>query len=174
MNYIDSCTDSIIKLILQGLSIIDFEEDEEGEDWGHAISAGCCLQKLALLIGNNVMQPVFTYVSENIVQTNWKQKYAALIALGSITEGPEKQQFVDVIMPTLTNLLLMFKDPNSNVRQAISWVFSRICEHHADVIMTQEVSNLVIPVLQEALKDKLRISNQCCAAFEKLAQACAP
>jgi hypothetical protein len=28
----------------------------------------------------------------------------------------------------------MFKDKNAKVREAISWVMSRICEHHADVL----------------------------------------
>ena len=90
MNYVDSCKESLIQMILQGLMVINFEEDEEEEDWGHFISSGYCLQKLAVLIGNDVMQPVVNYVAANISANNWRQKYAALIALGSMTEGPEK------------------------------------------------------------------------------------
>jgi len=56
------------------------------------------------------------------------------MALGSITEGPEKQKFLGVILHALQNLLAMFKDSNGKVREAISWVMSRICEHHADVL----------------------------------------
>jgi len=66
MNYIASSKDSLIPLILRGLLVINFEEDEDGEDWGHAISAGCCLQKLAVLIGSDVMQPVIDYVAANL------------------------------------------------------------------------------------------------------------
>jgi len=43
MNYVDSCKENLIPMILNGLLVINFEEDEEEEDWGHAISAGCCL-----------------------------------------------------------------------------------------------------------------------------------
>jgi len=68
----------------------------------------------------------------------------------------------------------MFKDPHAKVREAISWVMSRICEHHADVATGPQVAPQVLPVLKDALKDKPRISNQCCAAFEKLATACQP
>ena len=105
MNYVSRSKDSLIPLILRGLLVINFEEDEDGEDWGHAISAGCCLQKLALLIGSEVMQPVIDYVAANLSTNTWQQKYAALIALGSITEGPEKQHFLDVIVPTFPSLL---------------------------------------------------------------------
>lgn len=127
-----------------------------------------------MLTGNDVVQPVVNYVAANVESADWKRKYAALIALGSITEGPGKQNFLDIVLPTLPRLLEMFKDPSPKVREAISWVTSRICEHHADVVKGPQVADQVLPILKEALKDKPRISNQCCAAFEKLSAACHP
>jgi hypothetical protein len=47
------------------------------------------------------MEPVIRFVSENITSTNWKQRYSALLALGAIVEGPEKMQFMQVILPGL-------------------------------------------------------------------------
>jgi hypothetical protein len=35
-------------------------------------------------------------------------RYAALIALGAIIEGPERQQFKEILLPGLENLLKMF------------------------------------------------------------------
>jgi hypothetical protein len=32
----------------------------------------------------------------------------------------------------------MFKDPSRKVREAIAWVMSRICEHHADVLLNPQ------------------------------------
>jgi hypothetical protein len=29
----------------------------------------------------------------------------------------------------------MYQDQNGKVREAISWVMSRICEHHAEVLL---------------------------------------
>ena len=34
---------------------VNFEEDEDEDDWGHAVAAGICLQHLAPLIKNDVM-----------------------------------------------------------------------------------------------------------------------
>jgi len=42
-NYIESCKDLLLVMVLQGLTIINFEEDEEDDEWGHALSAACCL-----------------------------------------------------------------------------------------------------------------------------------
>jgi hypothetical protein len=51
------------------------------------------------------MERVIGFASTNIISANWKEKYAALVALGSITDGPEKQRFLDVIMQALPGLL---------------------------------------------------------------------
>ena len=53
---------------------------------------------MSLLLGNHVLQPVVQFVTANITQEDWKNKYASLMALGSITEGPEKQMFLEVIV----------------------------------------------------------------------------
>lgn len=98
------------------------------------MSAGCCLQKVALLIKNDVMELVFPFVSENLHKPDWKMRYSALIALGAIIEGPDKIKFKEVLVPGLENLLKMFQDTSSKVRESISWVVSKICEHHADVV----------------------------------------
>ena len=43
VNYIKGCADSLIDLILKGLAIITFDEDDDNEDWGHSLSAAFCL-----------------------------------------------------------------------------------------------------------------------------------
>lgn len=93
-NYVSSCAPSLINMILHGLMVINFEEDEDEDDWGHSVSAGCCLQALALLLKTEVLQPVIDFVAPNLTKDQvWKNKYAALIALGSICNGPDKDQF---------------------------------------------------------------------------------
>lgn len=92
------------------------------------------------MIGNAVLDPVLQFVAANITSPEWKKRYSALLSLGAITEGPDKSKYMDVIIPGLANLINMFQDPNAKVREAISWVMSRICEHHADVIANVQVS----------------------------------
>ena len=42
-NYIETCKDQLVIMVLGGLMIINFEEDEDDDEWGHALSAACCL-----------------------------------------------------------------------------------------------------------------------------------
>ena len=77
--------------------IINFEDDDDDDEQGHMMASAITLQKLSILLGNEVMDPVINYVAANIVQPNWKQRYSALIALGSITEGPDKHKFAQTI-----------------------------------------------------------------------------
>jgi hypothetical protein len=68
----------------------------------------------------------------------------------------------------------MYQDQNGKVREAISWVMSRICEHHAEVLLAP---NTIDQFLRNALlgtKDKPRVSNLCCQGLEKLAQSVEP
>jgi importin subunit beta-1 len=53
-------------MVLTGLQMITFEEDEDDDEWGHALSAACCLQKLSILLGNHVLAPVVQFVAANI------------------------------------------------------------------------------------------------------------
>jgi hypothetical protein len=131
--YVAGCKAQLLSQVNQGLLNITFEEDQDDDEWGHALSAACCLQKLAQLLKNEVIVEVVAFVTQHITQESWKNKYAALMALGSITEGPERGQFQQVIVGAFQNLLNMFADPSAKVREAISWVMCRISEHHADI-----------------------------------------
>lgn len=67
----------------------------------------------------------------------------------------------------------MYQEPHSKVREAVSWLMGRICEHHSGVVSNQQTAEAFIPRLIEGIKDKPRISGQCCDAFQKLAHSCA-
>lgn len=123
MGYINRCYENLLDLILEGLCIINFDENDDDEDWGHALSAACCLQKLSVLIKNNVLEKVVAFASNNIQQPSWKQIYASLISLGSITDGPDKSRFTEVFVQALPSLLLIFDNQNKKVREALSWLF---------------------------------------------------
>lgn len=101
-------------------------------------------------------------------------RYSALISLGAITEGPDKQQFMNIIIPGLQKLIDMFQDSHVKVREAISWVISRICEYHSDVISHSQVIPLILPVMINSLKDRARVSNHICRALEYMAYSLAP
>lgn len=96
------------------------------------------------------------------------------MALGSITEGPPKQQFGEVIVGTAPILLDLFKDQSTKVREANAWVLSRICDNHSDVLLEPNTLKNFMYQILVALKDQPKISFHCCGALEKLAVTCEP
>lgn len=53
----------------------------------------------------------------------------------------------------------MYKDPSIKVRQAISWMMSKVCENHADVMtQTPELTSLFVETLITSLEDRPKIS----------------
>jgi hypothetical protein len=122
-----------------------------------------------------VIQPVVGFVGQNILDSNWKNRYASLIALGAIAEGPEKPAFAQILEPSISNLLNMFSDQSLKVREAISWVINQICEHHSEVLVSSpELTQHFVTIIINSIKDFPRVSIQSCTAIEKLAESLSP
>ena len=149
------------------------DEDDDDDEFGVSISAGCCLGAISLLIGNDIMEPVLAFVSQHMQNPNWKARYSALLALGAITEGPDRQKFMSVIKPGLVGLVGMFQDPSPKVREAISWVMAKICENHSDVVTEPRILNDFVAILLKSLQDKPKVSIQICRAIDNLAKSTA-
>ena len=65
-SYIDQCKGDLLELIFAGMLTITFEEDEDDDEWGHSLSAACCLRKFALLLEHQILEPVVKFVVANI------------------------------------------------------------------------------------------------------------
>lgn len=72
-DYIRKSQNDLIGLILQGIQKVSIENDEDviDEEWGVNMSSGCCLQKMSLLLSNDVMPLVIEFVSQNIESQDW-------------------------------------------------------------------------------------------------------
>lgn len=159
--YINSQCAALVALLIECIQRVAIEdENDEDDELGVATASGCCLAAVSMVIGNIIIAPVIAFVSNNITSGEWKKRYSALIALGAITEGPEKMRYIEVILPGLANLTLMFQDSNAKVREVIAWVMSKICEHHSEVF-TQNPETLahIIQVFAQSVTDRPRISN---------------
>ena len=94
MNFIATYKDFLIQLLLEGISNVQIDdEDDAEEEWGVNLASGCCLVKISLLLRNEVLGPIVAFVSSNIMHADWKNRYAALMALGAVSDGPDKQAF---------------------------------------------------------------------------------
>ena len=55
--YIVSCKDALIRLLLEGISNVQVDDPDEDDDdeWGINMSAGCCLLQISLLLKSDVI-----------------------------------------------------------------------------------------------------------------------
>lgn len=66
---------------------------------------------------------MLNFAAQNIQHDDWRFKNAGLIAIGSITEGPDKLKFLqEFIVPAMPQLELMLTHSNPRVRQVAVWV----------------------------------------------------
>ena len=102
LNFIATYKDFLITLLLECISNVQIDdEDDAEEEWGVNLASGCCLVKLSLLLKNDVLPPVVQFVSVNIVHTEWQKRYAALMALGAVSDGPDKPNFAQILSPSI-------------------------------------------------------------------------
>ena len=111
LNFIATYKDFLIQLLLECISNVQIDdEDDAEEEWGVNLASGCCLVKLSLLLRTDVLEQVIAFVSANIMHADWQKRYAALMALGAVSDGPDKQAFARILAPSIHQLLSMFTD----------------------------------------------------------------
>lgn len=135
LNLVAQYKDFLMTLLLECISNVQIDdEDDAEEEWGVNLASGCCLVKVSLLLKNEVLAAVVQFVSAHIMHAEWQKRYAALMALGAASDGPDKAAYAQILTPSIQQLLNMFQDPSIKVREAISWVTFQICQHHAEVM----------------------------------------
>ncbi|VEU21294.1 DEKNAAC102498 [Brettanomyces naardenensis] len=137
-------------------------EDEDDDSWSVAMAAGACLQLFAQNTGNYVVRPTLQFVEQNLVGPGWRQKEAAVMAFGSILDGPDRSELRTVITQALPPILALIKDESVPVRETVSWCIGRI----ADLVVDAIDVNTMLPQLLEAvvygLGNSPKVITNCC------------
>lgn len=95
------------------------------------MAAGSCLGLLAQAVGNDILlppSPVIPYIQQNIQNPNWHLREAAIMAFGSILEGPELKQIVEMVSQALPLIVTQITDTNVLVKDTVAWTLGRICD----------------------------------------------
>lgn len=158
----------ILPVLLDLLTQQDENDDED--DWTRSMAAAACLELLARNIGDEIVQPVVPYVEAGIRRNEWQHREAAVMAFGSILDGPEPNTLSPLVNQALGALINMLQsDPSMPVRDTVAWTLSKITEVMLDnVELGMHIQNLV-SALVAALQGPPRVANSCCSALGNLA-----
>lgn len=146
------------------------EEDADDDDWSVAMAAGACLQLFAQDTGDAVVDLTLQFVSANITQSSWIQREAAVMAFGSILEGPSPARLKPLISEAMDPLLNLMSDTVLQVKDTAAWCLGRMADLVIEGIDVNNHLPRMIDALLKGLQDHPKVSTNCCWCIMNLAE----
>jgi len=159
----------LVPVLLQRLTMQ--EENEDDDDWNPCKAAGVCLMLLSNCAENAIVQHVFPFVSENIKHPKWQHREAAVMAFGSILEGPDVTNIKSIAEQAIPFLIELLADQTVAVRDTTAWTLGRIFEFVPQAVMNDALLRAVGSALVQRLNDSPRVATNICWSFSSLARA---
>ena len=169
-SHLGVCKQALPFLVPITLMTLTKQEDGDGGDdsWGIAGEGAVLMKALAQTCGDDIMNLVIPFVEKNITSADWRHKEAALVAFGSILDGPQGNVLKELIIKAFGLLLDNLKDPINLVKETAAWTIGVICELHIDAITGNEL--LLFEALSFAAKDSSwSVAKQACNSMKFLA-----
>jgi importin subunit beta-1 len=157
-HFADAAAGELIPVLLY---LLTKKEDEEEEDeWNAYMASATCLGLLASAVGDKIVAPVIQFVEANISNPDWRYREAAVMAFGSILEGPTRKLLGPMCTTALRFLCDMVNDQVVAVKDTTAWTLGRICEILAEYIPPADLPR-VIQALMQGLNDNVRVASNC-------------
>ncbi|GBL83789.1 Importin-5 [Araneus ventricosus] len=151
---------TILTLILKMMTDIeedpkwDFIDDENADEDSDSspIVAEASLDRLACALGGKTVLPfVLSTLPQMLQSSNWKDRYAGLMAISAIGEGCHKQ--MSMMLPQIVDGVLPFlSDPHTRVRYAGCNALGQMSSDFA-TLFQKKFHDKVIPALLQLLSD---------------------
>ncbi len=125
------------------------------------MAAGTCLSLLARATGDLIVQPTIPFIESNIQSPDWHAREAAVLAFGSILDGPDPNSLTPLVDQALPILLPMMQDPNPSVRDTTAWTLGTICDTMGTTLEADTQIPGIIQVLVAGVEEAPRISANC-------------
>lgn len=158
----------LVPILMQTLT--KQEEHDDEDDWNPCKAAGVCLMLMANCCEDAIVNEVLPFVTKHISDPDWRFRDAAVMAFGSILEGPEASTLKPIVEQALPSLIILMSDDNVVVRDTTAWTIGRICEAIPDAVLSSNL-DLLINTLINGLSSEPRVSANICWAFNSLAEA---
>lgn len=160
----------LVPVILETLT----KQDADGDDsWNIAMAGATCLQGLAQVLEDGIVDLVIPFISSSINNNEWRLKEASIMAFGCIMEGPSQEKLTPIVASAVPMLINCMSNENPLVRDTAVWTVGRLCEYHSQAI-SQDVLPVLVTALVASLEDRSsKVASQGCYAIHNLAAACA-
>jgi len=119
---------ALMEVLPQILQLLFRQDEDDDDEWTVSNSAAAAITLFAQIAENAVLGPVLQFVEANIRSENWAAREAAVMAFGSVMDGPEPSTLQPLVTQAFPVLIAMLADPNSAVRESTSWALARSTE----------------------------------------------
>jgi len=157
----------IVPVLLQLLT--NQEEDADDDEWTVSMAASTCLGLLAGAVQDSIVPGVIPFIEANIKAEDWHHREAAVMAFGSILDGPDPSVLTPLVNQALPLLIDMMTDSDMHVKDTTAWTLGRICDLLISTIKPDVHLHPLISALVNGLQDSPRIVTNCCWALMNLA-----
>lgn len=165
LNIIQQALPHLIPLLTEMLTRQQSEEDDD--TWNLAMASGACLGLVAQVSCDQCVDLVLQFVSGNFENPDWKFREAAILAYGSIMEGPSSEKMRPLVAGSYQHLVKRLGDQSVAVRDTTAWTLGRIAQFHPSIVPIKELT----PVLGQALQDVPRVAANICWVLQVLAES---
>ncbi|EAK90313.1 importin/karyopherin [Cryptosporidium parvum Iowa II] len=179
MHYISQVQAALIPVMLE--TLLRQNDDDDLESWTVSKAAGACLTLCSQLLGDNILEPTLGFIHSNFSHSNWHNREAAVLAYGSILEGPSIQKMQPIVETSVTNLCQALNDNVVAVRDTCAWTIGRIVTFHPTIIFpllglppqqsVEHSNGLLSLLLQRLLADEPRVCTNICWIIHQIAES---
>lgn len=149
------------------------DEDSDDDDWNVSKASSTCIYLLAKCVGNDIVPLILPFVENSITSQEWRRREAALMAFGSIMEGPDPEVLQPLATQAFPLLIQSLSDPKTIVQDAAAWTIGSICD-----LLPRAITDEILPVLVDSLARGLKlvpkVANSCAWSINNLAESYYP
>eukprot|EP00123_Amoebidium_parasiticum_P012176 comp21174_c0_seq1/m.28704 comp21174_c0_seq1/g.28704 ORF comp21174_c0_seq1/g.28704 comp21174_c0_seq1/m.28704 type:complete len:622 (-) comp21174_c0_seq1:399-2264(-) len=154
------------------LQLMTKQEDTDDDDiWNPATAAAVCLGLLANVCEGDVVPHVMPFITQNIMNPDWHYREAAVLAFGSIVDGPTANDFGAICREAIPVLAQLLNDPSVHVKDSAAYALGRVCEFQSGAVLQPDMLTPVVQALGSQIGDVPRVAVNICWAFNNLAAA---
>jgi importin subunit beta-1 len=73
---IETALSSLLEILMHAIQQLNIgNDDDDDQEWGASIAAGCCLSLVSQVVGDHVVEQITIFAGENITKPTWENRY---------------------------------------------------------------------------------------------------
>ncbi|KHJ96355.1 HEAT repeat protein [Oesophagostomum dentatum] len=158
-HYAKGAVPHICPLMLEILTHQD--ENDDDDDWTPSKAAGVCIMLMAQCVGDTILEPVMPFL-KHFSSNNWRYKEAAIMAFGSILDGPDPNKLMGLVEQAMPALIESMAEKNVTIRDTAAWTIGRVLEICPEIVNKEGMLARLLPALSQALQQEPRVAANVC------------